>query len=343
MTHIFISYSKRNKTYARRLADHLIASGFDVWIDDRIDYGSLWADVIQKAIEDCAAFIVIMTPEARESQWVKTECEYASQQRKRIFPLLLEGEVFFRFVSVQYAIVTDGSLPPDAFLNEIAEAAPRKPNQGVDVTPAEVQEPPRLMPQPANRPPSRRPLMLGAGLLTAVIVIGLVFALINWADDDAKDGDGAETECEIDWYFGNEYAQDDDCPVSEMTEFDGYLQTFGDGVSIGVDIGDGRYFVLDQSEGAYYDVMGVWDTTPRSIAGCMFDAANGFIDVLSDDGVPDEVIGCPSEQIQLEIINYQISDNTNKFVAYIGTQDEVYRLEADSSEHEASGEWDRVK
>ncbi len=60
MAHIFISYSKHNKAYARRLADYLIASGFDVWIDDRIDYGALWVDVIQKAIEDCSAFVVVM-------------------------------------------------------------------------------------------------------------------------------------------------------------------------------------------------------------------------------------------------------------------------------------------
>ena len=35
--HIFISYVRRDQTYARALADHLRQRGFDVWTDDRID------------------------------------------------------------------------------------------------------------------------------------------------------------------------------------------------------------------------------------------------------------------------------------------------------------------
>ena len=35
--HIFISYVRRDQTYARALADHLRQRGFDVWMDDRID------------------------------------------------------------------------------------------------------------------------------------------------------------------------------------------------------------------------------------------------------------------------------------------------------------------
>ena len=30
MAHVFISYSKKNRDYARKLADHLLANGFDV-------------------------------------------------------------------------------------------------------------------------------------------------------------------------------------------------------------------------------------------------------------------------------------------------------------------------
>jgi hypothetical protein len=340
MSHIFISYSKRNKVYARRLADHLIASGFDVWIDDRIDYGSLWADVIQKAIEDCAAFTVIMTPEARESQWVKTECEYASQQRKRIFPLLLEGEVFFRFVSVQYATVTDGSLPPDSFLDELAEVAPRKPDPGADVTPSGTPEPPRPVPPRVRQPSSRLPLILGAGVLAAVVVIGLAFALIKLTGDDAKDKPSAH--CELDWYFGNEHAHSGDCPVADMSEVDGYIQTFDNGLSIGTDIGDGRYFVMN-NDGTYYDVVGAWDSSLYQMGECPLQASNGLSSLLSYENTPAEIIGCPTEDIQLEIVSYQFSDSTDKSVVYIGTPDEVYRLEAASAEHGGSGVWELVK
>ena len=140
MSHIFISYSKKNKDYARKLADHLIASGFDVWIDDRIDYGSEWEEAIQKAIEACAAFLIIMTPEARESKWVKRECQFAESRGKPQFPMLLSGDVFFRYGTTQYADVTDQALPPDTFLDELAEHAPRRIEAGEDITPPEVGE-----------------------------------------------------------------------------------------------------------------------------------------------------------------------------------------------------------
>lgn len=62
MSHVFISYAHKDQVYARKLADHLLANGFDVWIDDRIDFGSNWEREIFKAIDGCDAIIVIMTP-----------------------------------------------------------------------------------------------------------------------------------------------------------------------------------------------------------------------------------------------------------------------------------------
>jgi hypothetical protein len=46
MGHIFISYSHKDKAYVHRLAEALQNENFDVWIDDRIDYGTRWPLVI---------------------------------------------------------------------------------------------------------------------------------------------------------------------------------------------------------------------------------------------------------------------------------------------------------
>ena len=61
MPFIFISYSHKDSEYAHRLAKSLEQAGFAVWIDERIDYGTTWPDVIQKQLDDCKAFIVVMT------------------------------------------------------------------------------------------------------------------------------------------------------------------------------------------------------------------------------------------------------------------------------------------
>ena len=42
MGHIFISYSHTDKEYVYKLADAMQSEGLEIWIDDRIDYGTRW-------------------------------------------------------------------------------------------------------------------------------------------------------------------------------------------------------------------------------------------------------------------------------------------------------------
>ena len=66
MSHIFISHSHKDKDYVHKLQAALQNEGLDVWIDDRIDYGTTWPKVIQQHLDDCSAFIVVMTEDAYE-------------------------------------------------------------------------------------------------------------------------------------------------------------------------------------------------------------------------------------------------------------------------------------
>jgi hypothetical protein len=372
MSHVFISYSRQNRTYARRLADHLIASGFDVWIDDRIDYGSLWADVIQKAIEDCAAFVIIMSPESRESQWVQTECEYAAQQGKKVFPLLLDGDVFFRYVSVQYVNVTGGALPPDAFLDEVAEHAPRKPGRGEDVTSPEANAGKQASPvtgaETVRRVRLRRraPLVAGVGITAVLLLIALAILVRDGQSSTPQTQPSAtepaqaspQTEvmaaaqtgtrqpggCQTDWFFGDKYAVAGDCPVSAVTEVSGLAQEFGDGVLIGVlisDTGDGRYFVLENN-GLYLDLTGDWETAPVNVGTCVLPSVAGF--ALPYQDTANQAIGCPAQPVQVGSLSYQASDSDAESVVYIGTPgNAVYRLAAPSSRPGTEGEWQRIR
>lgn len=152
MSHVFISYSKKNRVYARQLAAHLLSLGFDIWIDDRIDYGESWERVIFRAIDSCAAFLVIMTPESYDSDWVLRECQYAEKRRKPQFPVLLAGEEFPRYGPTQYADVRDGGLPPAEFYERLAIYAPRQTNAGSDVTEGQVATTTENTPLPAEMP-----------------------------------------------------------------------------------------------------------------------------------------------------------------------------------------------
>ncbi len=150
MTHIFISYSKKNKPYTDRLVHYLEQAGFNVWYDGRIDYGNNWEKEIVKAIESCAAFLVIMTPDAEESDWVSIECQHARDVGKPPFPLLLEGNVFFRYKLTQYVDVRGEILPPEDFLKRLEQYLQRQNQQGQNIAPPEVDA--IKAPQPVKNP-----------------------------------------------------------------------------------------------------------------------------------------------------------------------------------------------
>jgi hypothetical protein len=108
---VFISYSHRDNDYVHKLQKALQGEGFDVWIDDRIDYGTEWPKVIQKHLDECDAFIVVVSENAFESKWVQNEVARASRRKKPFFPLLLQGDPWLSVEATQYVDVTDGSLP----------------------------------------------------------------------------------------------------------------------------------------------------------------------------------------------------------------------------------------
>jgi len=49
------------KDYIHSLQDTLQAEGFEVWTDDRMDYGDEWPMVIQDKLAACDAFILVAT------------------------------------------------------------------------------------------------------------------------------------------------------------------------------------------------------------------------------------------------------------------------------------------
>lgn len=121
-SHVFISYSRRDSDYAKRLREHLTQSSFNVWIDDAIEHGDQWFNQIHEAIKTCAAFLVLMTPEAEASEWVQKEILLAKRYKKPIFPLLLKSEEFAILIDLQFADVRDGELPGQEFHRRLSRA-----------------------------------------------------------------------------------------------------------------------------------------------------------------------------------------------------------------------------
>lgn len=117
--HVFVSYSRQDQAYARELADHLKRAGLAVWIDDDVDYGDRWESVIRQRLDSCAALVVIMTPAAEDSEWVRIEVSRCDVMNKPVLPLLVEGEPLFRLGHLQYEDVRGGRMPGLRFIGRL--------------------------------------------------------------------------------------------------------------------------------------------------------------------------------------------------------------------------------
>jgi hypothetical protein len=86
---IFISYSRRDQEFVTRLASDLDAQVAGVWFDQSsIEIGEDWHEEIMEGIRDCKAFILVLSPDAMDSRYVREEVNKALELGKPIFPIL---------------------------------------------------------------------------------------------------------------------------------------------------------------------------------------------------------------------------------------------------------------
>jgi hypothetical protein len=86
---IFISYSRRDQEFVTRLASDLDVQVAGVWFDQStIQLGQKWHDEIMEGIRECKAFIVVLSPDAMESRYVREEVNKALELGKTIFPVI---------------------------------------------------------------------------------------------------------------------------------------------------------------------------------------------------------------------------------------------------------------
>ncbi|MFK7785657.1 MAG: toll/interleukin-1 receptor domain-containing protein [Crocinitomicaceae bacterium] len=111
---IFISHSHSDADFAELLKLKLQANEIDCWIDsERLKIGQDWREGIDQGIATSSAVIVIMSPEARKSEYVTYEWAYAWGKGIRIFPLMLEQTPLHpRLESLQYLDFTNRITRP---------------------------------------------------------------------------------------------------------------------------------------------------------------------------------------------------------------------------------------
>jgi TIR domain len=111
MGYAFISYCRADLAYVRDLVAFLWGNGIEVWLDLQTPTGERWKRLVCRKIDECSAFVLVMSSAAHESAWVEEEHHRAGLKDKPILPLLLEGIPFFGTYGTQYEDVRGGTMP----------------------------------------------------------------------------------------------------------------------------------------------------------------------------------------------------------------------------------------
>src|SRR6476620_10800397 len=86
---VFISYSRKDKEFVRRLDEALKSRGREVWVDwQDIRPTEEWMQAIYAAIEGADTFVFVLTPDSVASIVCGREIAHAAAHNKRMVPIV---------------------------------------------------------------------------------------------------------------------------------------------------------------------------------------------------------------------------------------------------------------
>ena len=90
---VFLSYATPDRAYAQRLASRLTKEGYQVWdAGSELHPGDNWSLKIGEALQRSKAMVVLVSPEAVKSEWLRREVEYAlgsANYAGRLIPIVV--------------------------------------------------------------------------------------------------------------------------------------------------------------------------------------------------------------------------------------------------------------
>ncbi len=98
---IFVSHAHQDAAIAQHLAADLRSAGWRIWIaPDSMRPGEKWVEAINRGLDESGVFLLLLSPHAVASRWVKSETDVAIE---------LEHEGLLQFIPLQMAAC---ALPP---------------------------------------------------------------------------------------------------------------------------------------------------------------------------------------------------------------------------------------
>jgi hypothetical protein len=117
----FLSYSRRDQGVVRQLAAYLAQEEIPPWVDNQLEYGEAWEQIIVQRIKDCTVFLIAMSPESKQSAYVSQEVDLALSLHKLIVPILISGEPFPQLSPYQFVNLLDTDKSQNRFIERMRQ------------------------------------------------------------------------------------------------------------------------------------------------------------------------------------------------------------------------------
>lgn len=89
--YVFVSYAHKDNEKVLDLIKLLKRKMCRIWYDEGLTPGGSWNDDLANHISKCECVIIIITNNSIQSQYVKSELNYAISLNKKIYPVFLEN------------------------------------------------------------------------------------------------------------------------------------------------------------------------------------------------------------------------------------------------------------
>lgn len=90
---MFLSYHRSDTATMQQVQAELRHAALSVWTDELLDPATtLWQRVIEDQIHQASSMVVLLSPAAKNSEWVRNEIAVAKRCGRPVFPVLIAGD-----------------------------------------------------------------------------------------------------------------------------------------------------------------------------------------------------------------------------------------------------------
>ncbi len=118
---VFLSYARSDRAEMETVRAVLRAEGLSVWADDELHVGTPdWAEAVAANVRMAGVIVVLCSPNAEHSRWVKEEWLLAQKLNMDVFPVLIAGHDFPFGLQLHQGIVTRGRRLEQVIRNQLS-------------------------------------------------------------------------------------------------------------------------------------------------------------------------------------------------------------------------------